>query len=293
MSLIQVDNLKFQYSKHTPILRGLNLDIEPGSVVGLLGRNGAGKTTLLRALMGLMRPGSGSVRLFGSDPMDDPIQVKKRIGYVSEDQVLPPTWSLAQVIAMHREVFEDWDDDFANELLIRFQLPGNQRVQNMSKGQARQVALVCAVAHRPELLILDEPGSGVDPVMRRELLETAIELLAESGATILFSSHHVGDVERLANRIVVMERGRIALDAELDDLKESHCVVTVDYDETIVQRLRATPNCLSTRSKNNIVRSVFAAAPEELGETLSEFPGATATRVSLEDLFIELVGGEA
>ncbi len=291
MSLIEVNQLEFSYTTDVPTLRGFDLHIEAGSVVGLLGRNGAGKTTLLRALMGLMRPGKGTVKLFGADPVKEPIAVKQRIGYVSEDQILPEAWSLRQIVAMHREVFPNWDVEFAEELMVRFQIPGNKRVQEMSKGQARQVALLCAVAHRPELLILDEPGSGVDPVMRRELLETAIELLADSGSTILFSSHHVGDVERLANRIVVMDYGQVVLDAELDDLKEGYCVVTAPQDDEAARRLRGTPGFLSLRVKNNLLRAVFAASPEDLAGKLAGIPGAGASRVALEDLFIDLVGG--
>lgn len=291
--IIKVRDLEFSYAHHTPTLLGLNLEVETGSVVGLLGRNGAGKTTLLRAMMGLMRPSAGSVQLFGADPITNGVAVKQRVGYVSEDQVLPGSWTLRAVMEMHRNLFPTWDTKFVDELMMRFELPSNKRVRDMSKGQARQVALACAVAHRPELLILDEPGSGVDPVMRRELLETAIELLADSGSTILFSSHHVADVERLANRIVIMDKGEIALDAELDELKENHCVVSVPKSDEARGQLKAIPGCLSTRINHDRLSAVFSSSPGDLRGALANLTDASATHVSLEDLFIELVGGAA
>ncbi len=291
MSTIQVRDLAFSYLKNEPILNGLDLSVEQGSVVGLLGRNGAGKTTLLSLLLGLMRPVSGSVRVFGLDPMTDGLEVKKRIGYVSEDQILPEHLTVTAVIRMFRAIFPDWDDAFVDTLMGRFQLPSNKPIRTMSKGQARQLALLCAVAHKPDLLILDEPGSGVDPVMRRELLETSIDLLSQSGSTILFSSHHVADVERLANRIVVLDNGSVALNSDSDDLKENHCVVTTTANPDAIERLRQMSGCLRTRSNRGMARAVIARSRTEVQTELARtLPEAQAQAVSLEDLFIELVG---
>jgi ABC-2 type transport system ATP-binding protein len=171
----------------------VSLAIEPGQVVGLLGKNGAGKTTLIRIAMGMLEAQEGSVRLFGMDPREEAVEVKRRVGYVSEDQILPPFLRVGEVIDLHRRLFPTWDEQMERRLCERFELPRSAKIKSLSKGQARQVALLCAVAHRPELLILDEPAGGLDPAARREFLETSIQLLNEAGSTILFSSHYMSD----------------------------------------------------------------------------------------------------
>jgi ABC-2 type transport system ATP-binding protein len=178
--------------------------MSPGEVVGIIGRNGAGKTTLIRIAMGMLFPNAGSVRVFGLSPTVDPVAVKKRIGYVAEEQVLPTGSSIAALIALHRYLFPAWDDELARELLDWFRLTVRAKIGQLSKGEARQVALLCAVCHRPELLILDEPAGGLDPAARREFLETSIQLLNREGTAILFSSHYMNDVERLAGRVVLL-----------------------------------------------------------------------------------------
>jgi len=198
MSILEFDNIHRAYKPGVPVLKGVSFALTVGEVVGLLGRNGAGKTTLIRIAMGMIRAQQGAVRVFGMDPWEQPVEVKRRVGYVSEDQVLPERFTVGEVLALHRELFRDWDAGMERELMERFALSPRARIKALSKGQARQVALLCAVAHRPELLILDEPGGGLDPSARRDFLETSIRLLSEAGTTILFSSHYMHDVERMA-----------------------------------------------------------------------------------------------
>ena len=199
MTIVDFKNVHRAYTRDTDVLAGVTFGIEAGQVVGLLGKNGAGKTTLLRIAMGLLDPQQGSVAIFGLDPRREPLEVKRRVGYVSEDQILPPFMRTDQVLALHKGLYPTWDDGMAQSMIERFQIPGRQKIKTLSKGQARQVALLCAVAHRPELLILDEPAGGLDPAARREFLETSIQLLTEIGTTILVTSHYMSDVERLAD----------------------------------------------------------------------------------------------
>ena len=222
MMTIQFDDIHRAYKQGEDVLQGVSFGVAPGEVVGLLGRNGAGKTTLIRIAMGMIEPQRGSARLFGLDPRQEPLQIKRRVGYVSEDQVLPPFLRVGEVIDLHRELFPTWDAEAAEELRQRFSLDTGAKIGKLSKGQARQVALLCAVAHRPELLLLDEPAGGLDPVARREFLETSIRLLNETGSTILFSSHHMSDVERMADRIVMLHGGKVLVDSELHELRESY-----------------------------------------------------------------------
>jgi len=279
------------------LMSGASFRVGPGDRVGLVGRNGAGKTTLINIAMGMLHPHAGSVRVFGLSPTDDPVAVKRRVGYVSEDQVLPPGSDIAELLAIHRHLFRTWDRALERDLLARFGLAGNTtKIGKLSKGQARQVALVCAVCHRPELLILDEPAGGLDPAARREFLETSIQVLNRHGSAILFSSHHMADVERLGARVVVLERGKVLVDAAPDAVREAYCVAIVPR-RTVAREatLMAVPGCLRVRTVFDDWHAVFAGTPDEVRERLRAslgIPHVDCVRLPLEELFIELVGGE-
>jgi ABC-2 type transport system ATP-binding protein len=295
MKVLEFDNIHRAYKPGAPVLKGVSFALEPGEVVGLLGRNGAGKTTLIRIAMGMIRAQQGSVRVFGLDPGEQPIEIKQRVGYVSEDQVLPERFTVGEVLMLHSELFRDWDPVMARELLDRFGLSPRLKIKTLSKGQARQVALLCAVSHRPELLILDEPAGGLDPSARREFLETAIRLLSEEGTTILFSSHYMQDVERVAGRVVLLDAGEVLLDSGLDELREAYSV-TVLPAGTPAARVRALDGCVRVRERAGGPHAVFRCEPERLQALLEREAGvreAVCTRAPLEELFVELVGGSS
>jgi ABC-2 type transport system ATP-binding protein len=284
------------FKSGTPVLNGVSFSMRPGEVVGLLGRNGAGKTTLIQIAMGMLFPHAGSVRVFGLSPTEQPVAVKKRIGYVAEEQVLPAGSSIAELIALHRYLFPDWDPALERELLGRFRLAVHSKIKQLSKGEARQVALLCAVCHRPELLILDEPAGGLDPAARREFLETSIQLLNREGTAILFSSHHMNDVERLGGRVVLLDDGKVRLDRDLDDLQEDYCVAFIPSgsvpDAEMLERL---PGCLRARSVFGDWHAVFEGTPDSVRRQLKVALGlddVQCVRVPLEELFVELVGGQ-
>lgn len=296
-AILEFREVARSFGRGPNVLDGVTFSMQEGEVVGLLGRNGAGKTTLINIAMGLLHPHAGTVRAFGISPTEDPVAVKKRVGYVSEDQVLPPEMTIPELVAIHRRLFPTWDAALEKQLLARFGLGGStKKVGKMSKGEARQVALVCAVCHRPELLILDEPAGGLDPAARREFLETSIQLLNREGSAILFSSHHMDDVERLAGRVVLLDRGRVLVDSGVDQLREEHCVAVVPrsagMDESSLERL---PGCLRVRLVFESWHAVFAGAPDSVRSQLEAALGITGiqcVRLPLEELFIELVGGE-
>jgi len=297
MKIVEFENVHRAYHKGVDVLHGVSFSIEPGQVVGLLGRNGAGKTTLIRIAMGMLEAQRGSARLFGLDPREHPVEVKRRVGYVAEDQILPPFLRVREVIDLHRRLFPTWDNDLARELHARFRLPAEERITRLSKGQARQVALLCAIAHRPELLILDEPAGGLDPAARREFLETSIRLLNESGSTILFSSHYMSDVERVAGRVALIHEGRLLLDQEADALREEHCVALIPHGAGVsraaLQRLAASRG---VRERSDALHAVFALSPAEAQALLERelaVRGARCRAVDLEEMIIELVGGQA
>jgi ABC-2 type transport system ATP-binding protein len=295
-SVLEFQAVSKSYGKKAPVLHGINLSIQEGEVVGLLGRNGAGKTTLIRLVMGMLCPDSGSIMIFGISPMEDPVAVKKRIGYVSEDQILPERSTIAELIAFHRYLFKDWDRSLESRLINRFCLPLNSTIKALSKGQARQVALLCAICHRPEFLILDEPAGGLDAVARREFLEVSIQLLNREGSTILFSSHYMNDVERIGSRVVLLDQAGILLDRDLDSLRENTSVAliprTTGLDASTIEQL---PGCLHVRRLSDEWHALIKGTPEDVQpqlEAILNLEGIRCARIPLEEFFIEMVGPE-
>jgi len=295
--VLEFRDIARSYKRGVPVLSDVSFSLGREEVVALLGRNGAGKTTLIQIAMGMLFPHAGIVRAFGMSPTEEPVAVKRRIGYVAEQQILPSRSSIPDLMAFHRHLFPTWDVDLERSLLARFGLGGNtSRIGTLSKGQARQVALICAVAHRPELLILDEPAGGLDPAARREFLETSIQLLNREGTTILFSSHHMSDVERLGGRVVLLDAGQVCVDDDLDTLRESYCVAVIPmYAAHGIKDIERMPACLKVHRKFTEWHAVFRGTPEQVRALLRDNLGLTdiqCATVPLEELFIELVGGE-
>ncbi|MGA3236777.1 MAG: ABC transporter ATP-binding protein [Bryobacteraceae bacterium] len=293
--VLEFENIARSYKRGSPVLNGVSFSVSEGEVVGLLGRNGSGKTTLIRIAMGLLFPHAGSVHAFGISPTKNPVAVKLRVGYVAEDQVLPGGASVAELIAFHRYLFPNWDAALERQLLDRFGLQAGAKIKHLSKGEARQAALLLAVCHRPELLILDEPAGGLDAAARREFLETSIMLLNREGTAILFSSHYMADVERIGGRAVLLDGGKVRLDRDLIDLRERICLAMIPQtsapDAAPIER---TPGCLRVHAVGDQWHAVFEGAPDEVRRQLAGSMGTNGVRclpLSLEELFIELLGG--
>lgn len=172
-NVVEVSGLSRQFGKMTA-LDDVSLNVEPGVVSGLVGENGAGKTTLIKHLLGLFKAQTGSVRVFGLDPVKDPVGVLGRIGYLSEDRDLPDWMRIEELMSYTRAFYPKWDQAFAEELRDTFELSKKQRIKKLSRGQRARTGLLVALAHRPDLLILDEPSSGLDPIVRRDILAASI-----------------------------------------------------------------------------------------------------------------------
>ena len=211
----------------TAALDSVSLSLPRGAVYGLVGANGAGKTTLVKHILGLLRAEGGSVRVFGLDPVADPKGVLSRIGYLSEENDLPDWMRVDELVRYSRAFYPAWDEAYAEELRQAFGLDPTAKINGLSRGQKARAGLLVALAHRPELLLLDEPSSGLDPVVRRDILEAIMRTIAHEGRTVLFSSHLLEEVERVADHVTMISHGRIALGAPLDAIKESHRHVTV------------------------------------------------------------------
>lgn len=219
--VISVNDLTRRFGRMTA-LDSVTVSMPRGAVYGLVGANGAGKTTLIKHILGLLRAQSGSVRVFGLDPVADPVGVLSRIGYLSEENDLPGWMRVDELIRYSRAFYPAWDDDYAEELRQSFALDSAARIKNLSKGQKARAGMLIALSYRPDLLVLDEPSSGLDPIVRRDIIGAIIRTIAGEGRTVLFSSHLLEEVEQVADHVTMIDRGKIVLSGSLDSIRESH-----------------------------------------------------------------------
>ena len=217
--VVRVDNLQKSFGSKA-VLDGVDLAIEPGTVLGLLGQNGSGKSTLLKCALGLLRPTGGGVAIFNDDAWNLSAETKARLGYVPQEAVSYPWMRVRQVIAYTAAFYPTWNQPLVDDLCHRWRLPLEDRVGPLSVGQLQTLAIVLALGHEPELLILDEPVASLDPTARREFLRTLLEIIDDPRRTVLFSTHITSDLERVASRVAILKDGRIAFHGELGELKD-------------------------------------------------------------------------
>ena len=228
-AVIEIDSVSRRFDQKLA-LDGVSLRVQRGAILGLVGANGAGKTTLIKHILGLLRAERGSVRVFGSDPVADPVGVLGRIGYLSETRDLPGWMRIDELLRYSQAFHPRWDVDYAETLRKQFGLEPLARVRNLSRGETARAALLIALAHRPELLVLDEPSSGLDPIVRRDILEAIIHTISEEGRTVLFSSHLLDEVERVSDHLAMMVEGKLVLCGPLDEIQSSHHHLTIRFE---------------------------------------------------------------
>lgn len=229
-SVVQIQNLRRHFGKKCA-LNGVDLEIPSGCVFGLVGENGAGKTTMLKHILGLYRPQEGSVDVFGYSPADNPVEVLSEIGYLSEDRSQPAWMTIEQIIGYTSAFYPKWDHAFASELREMFELSPSQKISSLSRGQRARIGLLLALAYRPKLLVLDEPSSGLDAVVRQDILSAIIRTVADDGRTVLFSSHLLDEVQRVSDRFAMIDDGRVILVGEMNDVLGSYTKLVVRFDE--------------------------------------------------------------
>jgi ABC-2 type transport system ATP-binding protein len=220
-SVVHVSQLTRRFGGKTA-LDSVNLSLPRGGVYGLVGANGAGKTTLIKHLLGLLRAETGTVRVLGHDPVADPAAVLSRIGYLSEENDLPGWMRVDELIRYSRAFYPGWDDRYVEGLRGTFGLDNAALIRTLSKGQKARAGLLIALAYRPELLVLDEPSSGLDPIVRRDIVGAIMRTIADEGRTVLFSSHLLDEVEQVADHVTMISGGRIVLSGTLAELKAAH-----------------------------------------------------------------------
>lgn len=289
-NMVEVDRVSRRFGR-TLALDEVSYRAGEAKVYGLVGANGAGKTTLIKHLLGLLRAKSGTVRMFGLDPVRHPVEVLRRIGYLSEDRELPE-WMRAEELMRYTQAFHpNWDMKYALRLLETFGLDSRMKILEMSRGMRAQLGIVAAVAHRPDLLILDEPSSGLDAVVRQDILDAMVRAVADDGRTVLFSSHLLDEVERMADHVTMIHQGRVVLDGSLEGVRGSHARAQIRFAD----RLECPPTIERALSVEGDGRSwnVVHDGPEELFRTSVQVQGGEVVRsreATLEEIFVARVG---
>lgn len=277
-----------QYYGRAKALDSLTLDVPAACVFALLGRNGAGKTTAIKCLLGFLAPTRGVARILGHDAAALPPEARGRIGYVAEGQRLVPWMRVRELVAYQRASFPSFDKDLCASHLKRLGLPEKRRVFQLSRGMRAQLALALALAPRPEVLVLDDPAMGLDAVVRREFLDVMIDLIAEEGRTVLFSSHILTDVERVADRIAILDRGVLRVNAPLDDVKRRVRRYHALFEGEAPEPPRLPGLLRARRRRNELVLTVVDG--EGSVEPMCKGLGARSVEpepLSLEDLFVD------
>lgn len=292
-AVIEIDQVSRRFGNKLA-LDQVSLRVERGKVFGLVGENGAGKTTLIKHMLGALKAESGVVRVFGSDPVKDPPGVLSRIGYLSENRDLPAWMRVEELLRYVQAFYPKWDAQYAEELRKGFALDPRARIKQLSRGELARAGLLVALAYRPELLLLDEPSSGLDPVVRRDILETIIRTVADEGRTVFFSSHLLDEVERVSDEVAMLHAGKVLWSGPLDEIKAAHHRLTLRF-ETAQASPPLIPTALSIDGAGQEWTVVCNGARSELNATVARL-GARIVEEhtpSLNDIFVARVGHKA
>jgi ABC-2 type transport system ATP-binding protein len=237
-------------------LRGCSVALPEGQVAALVGPNGAGKSTLLNLIAGLLRPSEGTLQRFGR-PVSDRPEALARVGYMSQDTALYPTFTASELLRMGARLNPGWDDDWARERLTRLRLPANVPASNLSGGQRSQIALVLALAKRPRLLLLDEPLASLDPLARNDVMALLMQAVAETGMTVVLSSHIISDLVETCDWLVAINQGRVQVSGNIDELLDSHKLITGPREavDTLPPRVSIVAQTITGRQASVLLRS--------------------------------------
>jgi ABC-2 type transport system ATP-binding protein len=288
---IQLRNLTKTFPGGTVGVTGLNLDIPRGTLYGLMGRNGAGKTTTIRMLMGLLRPDEGEARVLGESMLEAPRSLRARISYVSQSEQMPGWMCFRDLSRYVGNFYDRWNKNFADDLAIRWGVSSLRPLATLSGGEQRKAAIILALAPEPDVLILDEPAAGLDPVSRRELVSEVVSVLSrQSDATILFSTHIISDLERVAERVGVIEKGRLVLNRPLDELQGCFRRVQVIFPGDSAPPRFSIPGARHCNFSGPVVTGVTEFFDGEHIDALKRWPGVRVQTfpISLEEIFLEI-----
>lgn len=285
---VQLNNLHRQLGKVT-LLKGITAEVRPGQVIALLGKNGAGKTTLLETILGFAFPSGGETKLWNLPATAIDGKIKNRIGFVPQQDELVMGLNGQDHLDLFRAFRPQWNQELVDRLVFEWLIPMELSVGRMSVGQRQKLSILLALAHEPELLILDEPVASLDPIARRQFLQQLIEIAADENRAVIFSTHIVSDVERVANQVWILRDGVFAYQGGLDELKESFARVTLRLSEPMTQKIH-WPNLIKQKNNGHQISLTFSRWQPEMEQALArEFSAQVQVEyLGLEDIFLEL-----
>jgi ABC-2 type transport system ATP-binding protein len=293
--VIQTKGLRKSYGKFEAV-RGVDLCVEPNRITGFLGANGAGKSSTIKMLLGMAKVSGGSGSVLGRDIADPKanVDMRRHVAYVSEDKRLYSYMTVDQIIRFTRACYDDWDLDMERALLRDYELPPDRKIKSLSKGMRTKVALLLALARRPELLILDEPSDGLDPCGVEQLLESLVTQ-SGNGTSIFFSSHQIPEVERIADNVCILDKGKLILDTSMDDLRVSYRQITLVFPEAPAEREFQLAGVELIRTKG-LQMAVFASGnADAVVERARSFRATSidVAPVALRDIYLTAVRGNS
>ncbi|MEA2164167.1 MAG: type transport system ATP-binding protein [Thermoanaerobaculia bacterium] len=288
---MQIRDLTVRYGNKIAV-DGVTMNVTRGAVYALVGRNGAGKSSLVRCLLGQQKPQRGSVTLFGEDVWSRRTALMQRIGVVSEEADAPPEMSVAAIARFCSRLYDKWDQDSVEARLRTFDVPLTSRFGSLSKGQKKQVSLAMALASSPELLVLDDPTLGLDVVARKSLFEEIIGDLADRGTTVFITTHDLIGVETFADRVGMMENGRLVLDENVDALKSRFRRIRFATQPAAIDTSMLRPAAMRAWGGGaEAIVSNYDDISFERMRSVSSLGSAEVEAMSLEEIFIAVAGG--
>ena len=289
---VEIENLGRTFGKFEAV-KGVDLKVLKGTVFGLLGVNGAGKSTIIKMLVGHLRPSYGRICILDRPLEEDPIEIRKRVAYVSENRYLYEWMTVAESVRFTRAFHTNWDDGKAADLLKRFSLPPEKKVKQLSRGNRARLCLLLALSFNPELIILDEPTSGLDPIVRRDFIENIVSEISEEGKTVLFSSHIVEEVERVADYVGIINEGELLMVSSIDEIKGSYKRMRYATNGTRPE-IAGVPGVLAVENGRHEQILTVSAWGDETLRTLGErgVKNPEVLPISLEDIFVNTVRAE-
>ena len=287
-SIVDVTQLQRKAGLVT-ILKGIDAKVQQGNVIALLGKNGAGKTTLLETLLGFAFPSNGSVSLWGVDATHIHDEQKQKIGFVPQQDELLLTMTGKEQVELFRGFRPTWNQTLVEKLILEWMIPMDIRVNKMSVGQRQKLSILLAMAHEPQLLVLDEPVASLDPIARRQFLQQIIEIASDENRAVIFSTHIVTDVERVANQVWMLRDGVMDYQGDLDSLKESIVRITFPraaYTNEFVSQL---PEVIKKKEDNLHIQLTIKNWNADVESKISHMVSDVRFEyLSLEDIFLEM-----
>lgn len=272
------------------VLRDVSFCVEPGRTFAFLGRNGEGKTTTIRMLLGLLKPDEGEIRVGGLDPMADPLTLRDRVGYLAEDQTMYGWMRVDELVRFVAPFYTNWDHDLARRYLDEFDLPLRTKIKHLSKGQTVRLGLVLALAHRPPVVILDDPALGLDPIMRKQFNRDLISHLQGEGRTVFYSSHLLDEVEPIADEVAILDGGRIVRHDATETIRED--VKRLFIAPEALPTVRRWCEVLDCRRDGDELAVTVAGAEVAIDRLRSEGAQVEVVSLSLDDIFEAYVAGQ-